>query len=153
MNPKDAVQALGALAQETRLAAYRQLVQAGTMGRSAGDIAGSLDVPAPTMSFHLSQLANAGLIHQRREGRLIFYFADYARMNDLLGFLTANCCGSGQSALAVSCAAPCPEGDRPIASVVRSSEAVSDNHPDPQRGAFAREDGERVVDDNDRCLI
>ena len=153
MNPKEAVRALGALAQETRLAAYRQLVQAGAMGRSAGDIAGSLDVPAPTMSFHLSQLANAGLISQRREGRLIFYVADYSRMNDLLGFLTDNCCGSGQSALAASCAAPCPEGDRPIASVVSLLEAVPDNHPDPQRGAFAKEDGERVVDENGRRLI
>lgn len=87
------IRALGALAQEHRLAAYRLLVQAGEGGIPAGVLAERLGVPASSMSFHLAQLANAGLVSQRRESRSIIYSADFAEMNGLMGYLTENCCG------------------------------------------------------------
>lgn len=92
------IRALSALAQEHRLAAFRLLVQAGEKGVAAGVLAEKLDVPPSSMSFHLAQLANAGLVTQRRESRSIIYSADYAAMNGLMGYLTENCCGG------VSCA-------------------------------------------------
>jgi len=95
MNARDAIASLGALAQETRLAAYRLLVQRGPEGASAGEIAGALDVPGSSLSFHLSQLVHAGLIEQERRSRQIFYRASYDRMNGLVAFLTENCCGRG----------------------------------------------------------
>jgi len=98
MNIATAVGALGALAQETRLQAYRLLVEAGPDGRSAGDLARALDVQASTLSFHLAQLLQAGLVTQRRESRRIIYAADFARMNGLMAFLSENCCGSGAAA-------------------------------------------------------
>lgn len=93
-----ATNALAALAQDTRLRAFRLLVQAGRFGLAAGNIADALGVPANTMSFHLSQLAGAGLVRQRRAGRTIIYVADFDRMGELVGFLTENCCGVGWSA-------------------------------------------------------
>jgi len=87
------IRALSALAQEHRLAAFRLLVQAGEAGVAAGALAGKLDVPPSSMSFHLAQLANAGLVTQRRESRSIIYSADYSAMNGLMGYLTENCCG------------------------------------------------------------
>lgn len=87
------IRALSALAQEHRLAAFRLLVQAGDEGLAAGVLAERLDVPPSSMSFHLAQLANAGLVTQRRESRSIIYSADYAAMNGLMGYLTENCCG------------------------------------------------------------
>ena len=87
------IRALSALAQEHRLAAFRLLVQAGEEGVAAGALAEKLDVPPSSMSFHLAQLANAGLVTQRRESRSIIYSADYAAMNSLMGYLTENCCG------------------------------------------------------------
>ena len=93
MKTKDAVVALGALAQETRLAAFRSLVEAGPDGLAAGALAAKLDVPPPTLSFHLTALASAGLIGATRDGRSIVYAADFAAMNALVGFLTENCCG------------------------------------------------------------
>jgi DNA-binding transcriptional ArsR family regulator len=87
------IRALGALAQEHRLAAFRLLVQAGTDGMSAGVIAGRLGLPASSLSFHLAQLAHAGLITSERRSRSIVYFAAFAMMNDLIGYLTENCCG------------------------------------------------------------
>jgi len=86
------IRALSALAQEHRLAAFRLLVQAGEQGVAAGALAEKLDVPPSSMSFHLAQLANAGLVTQRRESRSIIYSADYAAMNGLMGYLTENCC-------------------------------------------------------------
>jgi len=97
------IRALGALAQEHRLAAYRLLVQAGAQGIPAGVLAEKLGVPASSMSFHLAQLANAGLVTQRRESRSIIYSADYAAMNALMGFLTENCCGGTACGDAVPC--------------------------------------------------
>lgn len=92
------IRALGALAQEHRLAAYRLLVQAGPQGLAAGAIAEALGAPASSMSFHLSQLAHAGLVVARRQGRSIVYSADFAAMNGLLGYLTDNCCGGASCA-------------------------------------------------------
>ena len=93
MEPPDVIRALGALAQEHRLAAFRLLVQAGEAGLAAGAIAEQLGVAASSMSFHLAALAHAGLVTQRRQSRLIIYAADYAAMRGLMGYLTRNCCG------------------------------------------------------------
>jgi DNA-binding transcriptional ArsR family regulator len=87
------VRALGALAQEHRLAAYRQLVQAGPEGMAAGVLAQRLGLAASSLSFHLAQLVHADLIVARRQGRSIVYSADFTAMNALMGFLTENCCG------------------------------------------------------------
>ncbi len=92
------VRALGALAQEHRLAAFRLLVQAGPAGIAAGGLAERLDIPASSLSFHLAQLSNAGLVGQRRESRSIIYTADYDAMNGLLSFLTENCCAGSDCA-------------------------------------------------------
>jgi DNA-binding transcriptional ArsR family regulator len=93
-----AVQTLSALAQETRLAVFRLLVEAGPEGMAAGDIAAELDLPPATLSFHLAQLANAGLVRGRQEGRFIYYAPDFGAMNGLVGFLTENCCVRGACA-------------------------------------------------------
>lgn len=111
MKLSSAVIALAALAQETRLEIFRMLVQSGPRGMCAGDIAKRLKLPLPTLSFHLSQLRHARLIKSRREGRSIFYAADYAAMNGLLAFMMQNCCaadtaGCGDSAPCAPTAAP-----------------------------------------------
>lgn len=93
---KIAVQFLAALAQETRLAVFRLLVETGPGGMSAGAIAEALGVAAATLSFHLKELASAGLVESRQEGRFIFYSANYAAMDDLIAYLTSNCCQGGQ---------------------------------------------------------
>ena len=96
MEPASVIEALGALAQEHRLAVFRQLVQAGDRGMPAGAIATALDIPNSSLSFHLAQLRNAGLIEQERQHRSLIYRANYPAMNALLGYLTENCCaGSG----------------------------------------------------------
>jgi DNA-binding transcriptional ArsR family regulator len=90
-----AVDALSALAQETRLRVYRLLVEAGPDGVSAGRIGEELDLPPATLSFHLAHLARAGLAQSRQEGRFVIYSADFQNMNALVGYLTENCCGGG----------------------------------------------------------
>lgn len=92
MEKSDAVTALGALAQETRLDAFRLLVQAGPEGLPAGQIGERLGLPSATLSFHLNQLKHAGLVTFRREGRSLIYSAEFEAMNSLLRFLTKNCC-------------------------------------------------------------
>jgi DNA-binding transcriptional ArsR family regulator len=92
MEMKTALQALGALAQETRLALFRRLVRAGSDGLPAGALAEALGVAAPTLSFHLKELRHAGLVRVEREGRSLRYRPDFAAMNALLGFLTDHCC-------------------------------------------------------------
>lgn len=92
MNSTRAVSALAALAQETRLDVFRLLVQAGPQGLPAGRIAERLDVPAPTLSFHLAQLKHAGLVSVRRDGRSLLYAPDFPVMSALLAFLTESCC-------------------------------------------------------------
>ncbi len=93
MESISAVRALAALAQDTRLALFRLLVQVGPNGLAAGDIADRLGVPAPTLSFHLSQLSNAGLVVALRQGRSILYSADFEAMQALVDFMTESCCG------------------------------------------------------------
>ncbi|HZX71968.1 MAG TPA: metalloregulator ArsR/SmtB family transcription factor [Rhodanobacter sp.] len=95
-----AVQALSALAQASRLAAYRLLVQAGDDGLAVGEISRRLKVPAPTLTSHLNVLRRAGLVRDEREGRVIRCRADYAQMNALLGFLTESCCAGDPDACA-----------------------------------------------------
>jgi DNA-binding transcriptional ArsR family regulator len=92
METKTAIRILGALAQETRLAVFRLLVRAGSEGLSAGEIAGALSVPAPTLSFHLKELSHAGLIEAAREGRSIRYSLCAEGMREFLEFLTEDCC-------------------------------------------------------------
>ena len=92
MTPITAVDALAALAQETRLKVFRLLVTAGPGGIAAGEIGTQLGIPANTLSFHLKTLTQAGMALSRQEGRFVFYAANYASMDDLIAFLTANCC-------------------------------------------------------------
>ena len=93
METQRALAALSAVAQESRLAVYRLLVQAGPDGMAASKIAGSLGMAPSSLSFHLKELAHAGLVTQKQEGRFVIYAANFATMNALVGFLTENCCG------------------------------------------------------------
>ena len=93
MDTKPAIAALAALAQESRLATYRLLVQAGPAGLPATRIAEALNVPPSSLSFHLKELSHAGLLLSRQDGRFIIYSANLDTMNALLGFLSENCCG------------------------------------------------------------
>jgi ArsR family transcriptional regulator, arsenate/arsenite/antimonite-responsive transcriptional repressor len=92
MEIDSAVMALAALAQETRLSIFRLLVEAGPEGISAGRIGETLEVPAATLSFHLKELARAGLVSTRQERQFIYYAVDFERMAQLMTFLTQNCC-------------------------------------------------------------
>ena len=92
MKADAAIVALGALAQEHRLALFRLLVQAGEDGMPAGAIAEKLGIPNSSLSFHLAQLRGAGLISQERQHRSLIYRADYPAMNTLVDYLTENCC-------------------------------------------------------------
>jgi len=92
MESTNAVTALAALAQETRLAIFRLLVEAGPTGLAVGEIGASVKAAPATLSFHLKELANAGLLSSRQDGRYIFYSANYPHMNALIAFLTDNCC-------------------------------------------------------------
>lgn len=96
MNEKDTVRALAALAQQSRLQIFRQLVVAGASGMTPTRLSEALGVPATALSFHLKELANANLVTQERDGRNLIYRAAFATMRDLLDYLTANCC-EGQS--------------------------------------------------------
>ena len=102
----NAITALAALAQETRLAIYRLLVQAGPEGMPAGQIAERLELASATLSFHLNQLRHAGLVTFRRASRSLIYAAEYAAMNDLLAYLTENCCRGDEAACGVAACAP-----------------------------------------------
>lgn len=88
----DAVGALAALAQESRLAVFRHLVEAGEAGDTPGRLAAKLGISPSTLSFHLKELANAGLVTARSESRFLVYTADFAKMAALMAFLTHNCC-------------------------------------------------------------
>jgi len=98
------IKALAALAQETRLAIFRLLVQTGESGLPAGQLAKQLDIPNATLSFHLKELVSAQLVVARQEGRFIYYSANFSTMNSLLGFLTENCCaGNPCSPVDIDC--------------------------------------------------
>ena len=103
MDKQEAVRALAALPQESRLAVFRLLVKRGPDGYSAGEIGEMLDIPGPTLSFHLKELAQAGLITPRKASRYIYYAPAFDRMNELLGYLTENCCSQGD-VCATACA-------------------------------------------------
>lgn len=105
MKTKDALAALGALAQESRLAIFRYLVEIGPDGSPVGRIAASLDLPAATLSFHLKELSHAELLVSRQDGRFIWYAANFDAMNGLIAYLTDNCC-AGQSGACVATCAP-----------------------------------------------
>lgn len=117
MEIKAAIAALAALAQETRLSIYRLLVEAGPDGVSAGRIGERLEVPAATLSFHLKELARAGLISARQERQFIYYAADFERMAELMTYLTQNCCqGMPQACLTTvetALGRCCPPQSRP----------------------------------------
>jgi len=102
MRDPDAIAALAALAQESRLAAYRLLVRRGPDGYAAGEIGERLEIPGPTLSFHLRELAQAGLVTVRRDGRFMYYTANFERMNALVAYLTEKCCSLG-----ATCAPAC----------------------------------------------
>ena len=106
MKSIDAVRALAALAQDSRLAVYRRLVQAGDEGLAVGVIGERLKLPGATLSNHLNVLRHAGLVRDMREGRSIRCRADYARMNALLAFLTENCCGNDAACAPAPACAP-----------------------------------------------
>ena len=93
MEMSRAVDALSALAQETRLGIYRVLVEVGPEGMAAGKIGETMELPPATLSFHLAHLVRAGLARSRQEGRFVIYSADFQNMNALVGYLTENCCG------------------------------------------------------------
>jgi DNA-binding transcriptional ArsR family regulator len=104
MKATEAVATLSALASEPRLAVYRLLVKRGPEGYSPSELAARLGVPAPTLSFHLKGLVQAGLVVSRREARNLFYSPNFARMNGLVGFLTENCCSLADKSCPTSCA-------------------------------------------------
>jgi DNA-binding transcriptional ArsR family regulator len=97
MNAVDVIAKLAALAQPTRLAIYRLLVERGPDGVIAGVVAEVLNVPPATLSFHFKTLSHAGLIVSKQEGRFVYYAANYQAMNEMVGYLTENCCGGDAS--------------------------------------------------------
>ena len=103
MEEIEVVRALSALAHPMRLRMFRLLVVGGKTGLTPGAITEALEVPATTLSFHLKELTHAGLVTQERDGRYLIYRAEFGRMNDLLGYLTANCC-QGEACLVPSAA-------------------------------------------------
>lgn len=103
MKPSEAIAALGALASESRLAVFRLLVKRGPDGFTPSELVRRLDVPPPTLSFHLKELVHAGLVRSRREGRNLYYGPDVEQMNALVSFLTENCCSLGDSTCEADC--------------------------------------------------
>lgn len=101
MKPVQVVKALSALAQPTRLAIYRLLVESGPDGVAAGQVAEKLRVAPATLSFHFKTLSHAGLVESRQEGRFVFYAANFAVMNGIVEYLTENCCGGNADACKV----------------------------------------------------
>jgi ArsR family transcriptional regulator, arsenate/arsenite/antimonite-responsive transcriptional repressor len=106
MEPNEAVTALAALAQATRLGVYRLLVEHGAGGLAAGEIAEDIGISPAALSFHLKELSHAGLVNSRQVGRFVYYSADFAAMNRLLAFMTENCCAADGTACGPSSCAP-----------------------------------------------
>jgi ArsR family transcriptional regulator, arsenate/arsenite/antimonite-responsive transcriptional repressor len=111
METKQAVQALSALAQESRLAIFRLLVQSGPTGMAAGAIGEKLELPPATLSFHLAGLTRAGLAQSRQDGRFVIYSANFPNMDALVAFLTENCCG-GAACSPSACQPESQKGNR-----------------------------------------
>ncbi len=93
MESKKVISALAALAQESRLAVFRALVQAGPEGMAATRISEHIGIPPSSLSFHLKEMSHADLVTSRQDGRFVIYAANFKTMNGLVGFLTENCCG------------------------------------------------------------
>ena len=104
MKSDNVVQALGALAQDSRLAIFRLLVKRGPQGYTPGDLAEKIEIPAPTLSFHLKELQRAELLTVRREGRFLHYSANFATMQGVLDFLTEKCCTLADAECDSACA-------------------------------------------------
>lgn len=116
MKANQVISALEALAQENRLAIFRALVQAGPQGLNPTYLSEKLDLPAPTLSFHLAQLRHAGLVTVTRDGRSLIYVAAYDAMRKVIDFLTENCCAG-------SVCAPASCSTKPNETKERSHEA------------------------------
>jgi DNA-binding transcriptional ArsR family regulator len=108
-----ALASLAALAQESRLAIFRMLVKRGPEGYTPTDLAEKLGVPAPTLSFHLKELQRAALIEVRRDGRFLYYRPNLESMNELIGFLTENCCSLADRGCAPQCQPAATEAPLP----------------------------------------
>jgi DNA-binding transcriptional ArsR family regulator len=104
-----AVKLLSALAQASRLAVFRMLVQKGPDGMPAGEIAERLKMAPNALSFHLKELSHAGLVKSRQDGRFVIYSPDFKAMNSLLGFLTENCCAGSKHAAACTPTTQCED--------------------------------------------
>jgi DNA-binding transcriptional ArsR family regulator len=115
MKSSDAIAALSALASEARLAVFRLLVERGPEGYAPSELSERLEIPGPTLSFHLKELVHAKLVISRREGRNLYYSPNFARVNALVGFLTENCCSLADEACGPDC--------KPVAAAVRKVRA------------------------------
>lgn len=104
METRQAISALGALAQESRLAVFRLLVRTGPAGMAASRIAEQVGIPPSSLSFHLKELAHAGLVTQRQEGRFVIYAANFEAMNALMTFLMDSCCSGMLCTPVTACA-------------------------------------------------
>lgn len=107
MKSIEIVESLAALAQESRLALFRLLVRRGPEGYTPGELSEKLRIPGPTLSFHLKELQRASLIEARRKGRFLYYRPNCPRMNQLLDFLTENCCVLADNDCGPACRASC----------------------------------------------
>jgi len=112
METSTALGALSALSHESRLAAFRQLVQAGPQGMSVGELRERLDLPPATLTAHLNVLRSAALVSDQREGRVIRVRANYLQMNALLAYLTENCCAGAEACAPTAACTPRPKGAR-----------------------------------------
>src|SRR6202165_5289616 len=125
MESKAAVRALNALAQETRLAIYRLLVERGPAGSAAGKIGDALKLAPATLSFHLRELSHAGLVCARQQSRFIYYSADFTVMNGLLGYLAANCCRTNDACT------PVGDAPRPLPHAPSEPRRIAPSGPKP----------------------
>jgi len=103
MKSPEVIAALGALASEPRLAVFRLLVKRGPKGFTPTELVERLEVPAPTLSFHLKELVHAGLVSSRREGRNLYYGPNVEHMNELVAFLSENCCSLADEVCDANC--------------------------------------------------
>jgi ArsR family transcriptional regulator, arsenate/arsenite/antimonite-responsive transcriptional repressor len=109
MKSTNAVESLAALAQDSRLAIFRMLVKRGPEGYTPTQLSEKLNVTSPTLSFHLKELQRAGLLDVRRDGRFLYYRPNFAHMNQLIAFLTENCCALADKGCGPECAPPAVE--------------------------------------------
>ena len=134
METKTALKALAALAQDTRLAIFRLLVERGPEGAVAGSIAEALDIPAATLSFHLKEMTHADLLKSNQEGRFVRYTASLAVVQDLVDYLTENCCGGDVT----KCAPVCTPSPAKTEAVVYRAPLVAEPAPVARKNARTR---------------